>query len=236
MRRIVVAAMLAVSVLSALPAWAEAPQDFVDRIAAAYQAPNRFDALRELFYFDGVDAATLWLYEDSIIRKSLSRHERPAIALEPLPEEFDAVNVLNGYEYRPNLDVLGFVVLDGSTKVPYGEHDGRLYLTAMVRKPAALEGPPEQDLRVKVEGRGTSAVRFTGYCDIMQSNGKTRRMTLKDDGRGEQTIAVRARFIEACEVTNLSEKGMLILRLLEGENTTFEARIHSPEKTITFIR
>lgn len=215
---------------------AESPDAFVDRVETAYRAPDKLAALKRLFYLVKFDAETLRTYEARIIGRMLGKYVDPKVALEPLPGDFDPLQVIGAYEYRPNVKPLGYLVLDGRTKVPCGDHDGRYFLTAVTRTKITPTPPPDRMLQMMVIGVGHPPVRYAGHCDIMLGNGHTRRMTLEDNGHGGNTAIITAQYIIGCHLINKSGHGALSLRLQEGDEAVFERRVVAPDSAITYRR
>lgn len=215
---------------------AESRDEFVERVHAAYRGPDKLAALKALFYLANVDAETLLTYESRIIGRMLGKYDDPTVTLEPLPHDFDPVQVIRGYEYRPNVKPLGYLVLSGRTKVPYGEHAGRYFLTAVTRTKITPTPPPDRMLQMMVIGAGHPPVRFNGHCDIMLANGKVRRMTLEDNGHGGNTAIITAQYIISCDLINKSGHGALSLRLQEAEKMVFQQRVTAPATTIAYRR
>lgn len=236
MRRAVIACLCLLVVLVGHSARAENQDAFVERVRAAFRAPDKIAALKRLFFLANVDAETLLTYERRIIGRMLGKYDDPEVTLEPLPNDFNPLQVIGAYEYRPNLKPLGFVVLAERTKVPYGEHDGRYFLTAVARSKITPTPSPDRMLQMMVIGLGHPPVRYEGYCDIMQGNGKIRRMTLEDSGHGGNTAIITAQYIASCALTNKSGRGALSLRLQEGEAVVFQRRVAAPETEITYQR
>lgn len=218
------------------PAAAGTRSAFAERIAEAFRAADKTAALKTLFYLEGVDAESLVMYEQRIIGRILVRHETPTIGFEDLPADFDPTYVSNGYEYRPNIVPLGFVVINGKTRVVFGRHEGRLYFAGVSRTAVSPDGPPDRLVQMMAVGMAHPPVRFEGFCDVMQSNGRLKRVALADEGRGNTTVAMMAQHIAACELTMLSGEGALSLTLREGEADIFVRRIAPPETTITYRR
>ncbi len=238
MRRAALACLALVCLLAAAPApaAAEIPEDFVKRVQAAYRSADKTAALRALFRLEGVDPETLAMYDGRIIGRMMAKYDNPSVGLAPLGEDFVAVQVMRGYEYRPNLTVLGYVVIDGNTHVPYGAHQGRHYFTAMTRKAILPAPPPDKMLQMLVMGLDSRAVRFEGWCDVMLANGQLRRMAVEDGGAGGRTVMIMAQHVAACEIANRSGRGALQLRILEGQTEIFKTRIEPPETTLTYRR
>lgn len=218
------------------PAHADTRDAFAARVTQAYAAKNKTAALKTLFYLKGVDPQTLDMYEKRIIGRMLGKYDRPSVAFEPLPKDFNPVQVAGGYEYRPNIPLKGYLVLNAKTRVPYGQKNGRYYITAMTRRAVKPGGPPDKTLQMMLIGTGHPPVRYEGHCDVMQSNGKARRMRFEDAGRGNNTMIITARHIVRCDVRNLSGRGSLSLRLLEGQNTIFAKRVEAPQTAIAYRR
>ncbi len=223
-------------VLAALPARAEDRDRFAERIGAAFQAGDKAVALKKLFHLDGVDAETMATYDKLIIGRMLADFDAPTVAFEPLPSDFDPVYVRDGYEFRPNLPLSGFAVLNGRTRIAYGERDGRFYFTGTTKTAVNPGGPPDRMLQMMVLGIGAPPVRYSGHCAVMQSNGRLKRMTLEDSGVGNTTAIIMAQHIESCELTKQSPQGTLKLRLQEGEAVSFERRIARDGATIRYRR
>lgn len=236
MRTFALIAAVLLSPFLAVHAHADTPEQFVERVKAAFQHTDKSAALKRLFYLDDVDPETLKMYESRIIGRMLAKYDRPSVALEPLPTDFDPVQVIDGYEYRPNVEVVGYLVLEGKTRVPYGRREGRHYITAMTRRAVNPGGPPDKMLQMMVIGLANPPVRFEGHCDVMQSNGQSRRMKLEDNGHGNRTVIVMAQRIEGCTVVNVSGRGTLSLTLTEGDAEIFKERIEAPETEILFAR
>ena len=214
----------------------EAIEAFLARVEAAYAAPDRKTAMTELFYLEGVDEKSRETYDTLLIPRLLRGHDAPTIGTEPVPDDFDPLYVLNGYEYRPNLAPLGYVVIDDTSKAVYGQHDGRFYFVGTTRAAVNPEGPPDKMLQMMLVGMASPPLNYTGHCDVMQSNGKTKRMTLEDNGNGNTTAIIMGQYIERCEVTNDSVRGTLWLRLQEDEETVFDERIETPATRLTYRR
>ena len=234
--RTLTAGLLVVLVVAG-PARADEPiEDFLARVEAAYAAPDPAAAMTELFHLDGVDAQSREVYDKKIIPLLLRGHDAPAVGTEPVSDDFDPVYVLNGYEYRPNLTPLGYVVIDDKTRMVYGRHDGRYVFVGTARTAVNPDGPPDRMLQMMLVGIAHPPVNYTGYCDVMQSNGKTKRMELEDSGNGNTTAIIMGQYIERCEVTNDSGRGSLSLRLQEGEETVFDERAETPATRHSYRR
>ena len=218
------------------PVTAEELSDFAERISTAYLAADRPTALMNLFYMNGVDDETRTMYEQRSVPLTLGRHEDPRISFEPLPGGFTGLYVADGYEYQPNLKLLGYAVLDGKTRAPYGEQAGRYYFTGMTRTLVNPNTLPDVTLQMIVIGFGVPAVEFTGFCDVMQSNNETRRIAIKDNGYGNNTVALRAQYIDQCRVVNESGHGSLQLRLVEDGRDIFVESIEASESLIAYQR
>ncbi len=242
--------VLAALILSASAAPAGADQsaaleaELTARIAAAYRAADKTAALLALFHLAGVDPETRAIFERLHAGRLLARYEAPDVAFEPLPEDFDPLQVAAGYEYRPNLELLGTVVLrehgeesGRNTRIPYGLHGGRYLFTGMTRTAVNPDAPPDKALQMIVIGRAVPPPRFKGFCDVMQSNGRSRRMAIEDNGYGNRTLIVTAQYLERCELTSaLSGDDWLSLRLLEDDREILVRRIEAPETTISWRR
>jgi hypothetical protein len=186
---------------------AETVDDFLARVTRAYASPEKHSALRDLFYMEGMDADTIEMYDSRIIDRMLGKYETPSLTVEPLPADFDPLQVGGGYEYRPNLAPLGYVVVGGRTRALYGQRGDNFYL-----------------------------VGFDGHCDVLLANSSVKRVRLHDEGLASKTMMVTGVRIETCELHNLSDQGSLMLRLLEGDDQIFDRQVDFPEKSISFTR
>lgn len=222
----------------ALPANAgvqDLQRDFRERIEAAYRQPDpgaRAAALENLFYRQGLDKSTDALLDRTVQQLLKSAHGQ--IRFTALPGDMDPVHVLNGYEYRPNLAPLGQVVLTASgappgnaTYILYGKHpeQDRFMFPATVRKAINPGAPEDKLLQILAVGIGNPPVAFSGWCDITLSNGATQRVTLRDNGAGNQSRMLRGQKIDTCELRREGGDGSLSLRLLEGQKQIFLQRI-----------
>ncbi len=242
--------VLAALILSTSAAPAAADQsaaleaELTARIAAAYRAADKNAALLALFHLAGVDPETRAIFERLHVGRMLARYEAPDVAFEPLPDDFDPLQVAGGYEYRPNLELLGYVVLrvhgeagGRNTRIPYGLHGGRYLFTGVTRTAVNPDAPPDKTLQMIVIGLAAPPPRFKGFCDVMQSNGQSRRMSIEDNGHGNRTIIVTAQYLERCELTSeLSGGDWLSLRLLENDREIFHERIEAPESSLSWRR
>lgn len=220
--------------IAPLPAAAETAEDFIRRIEAAYAAPDKAAALRALYYFEGMDDATRQMYEDRIIGRHMMKIETPAVLLEPLPGDFNPLQVGGGFEYRPNLEPLGYVVLNGKTRALYGRHGETYYLAGVIRTPVTDPVGAEVMLQMIVMGFGSPQIRFAGYCDLLLANGNMFRAKLSDEGQGSRTMLVTGVKIQSCELKNQSDHGSMKVLLLEGDNRIFENQVDHPETLIVF--
>ena len=50
---------------------------------------------------------------------------------------------------------------------------------------------PDRMLQMMLVGMASPPVNYTGHCDVMQSNGKIKRMELEDNGHGNTTAGSR---------------------------------------------
>lgn len=231
-----VVAVVAFAIMAPFTARAETLDEFLARVAQAYASPDKQAALRDLFFMEGMDAELVKMYDDRIIGRMLGKHDSPSFAVEPLPADFDPVQVGGGYVYRPNLEPLGYVVIGEKTRAVYGRRDGRYYLAGVVRTPIENPVGPEQMLQMIVLGFGHPPVRFDGHCDVLLANRSVKRIRLHDEGLTSKTMMATGVRIEACELHNLSDQGAVMLRLLEGDDQIFDRQVEFPENTISFAR
>ena len=215
---------------------AESAGGFVNRVQAAYAAQDKKAALRALYYLEGMDAETLRMFEDRILARLLLKNESPNTVLEPLPDDFQPIQVGGGFEYRPNLEPLGFVALDGKTRVLYGRKGDRYYLVGIIRTPVTDPAGPEVMLQMIVLGMGNPQISFDGHCSVLLANRDIKRVRLHDEGMTSKTMMVVGVRIETCELRNLSGQGSVMLRLLEGDDQIFDRQVDFPETGIAFSR
>lgn len=215
---------------------AETVDDFLTRVAQAYASPNKHAGLRELFYMEGMDAETAEMYDSRIIDRMLGKYDEPSLAIEALPADFDPVQVGGGYEYRPNLEPLGYLVVGGKTRALYGRHGDRYHLVGVVRRPVENPVGPEKMLQMIVLGFNYPQISFDGHCDVLLANNSVKRVRLNDEGLASKTMMVTGVRIEACELRNLSAQGAVMLRLLEGDDQIFDHQVEFPQNTISFAR
>ncbi len=221
----------------------DSPADFEARLEAAFadgDVDERATRIRALFHPDGVDEVTGGLLDRA--SQLLARTSQPAITFVPPDAEAAFLSVLDGYEYTPNLMPEGYVVLTppdaepgNETRIPFARRaDGFYVLPSVVRVLVNPDAKPDKQLQMIVIGNASPPVTFEGWCDLALSNGTVDRVVLGDQGAGNQTRIQRGQRIEACEITNTSERGNLSLRLLEGETLLFEQHIEAPEFRISY--
>jgi len=214
---------------------AETLDDFANRVRSAFAASNQHQAVRSLFSLQGMDEEVIALYDKRTI-PLLLRRPAEMVTFEELPADFRGEYVQQGYEYRPNLKPLGYLVLNGKTRVPYGKVDERYYITGMSRKQVNANPPAEITVQVNVFGFSTPPVRYSGSCEILQSNGKTVTMAIEDTGIGNNTMAMNAVRIESCQATKQSGDGPLTMRVLEADVVLFEQQVNDIGASLIFNR
>ncbi|MDH3739166.1 MAG: hypothetical protein OER92_08220 [Alphaproteobacteria bacterium] len=228
----------------AVPAHADvATETFKARIEAALAIGDdakRSAAVGALFHQQDLGAWSQSLVERVIgIIAKKAGHEISFIALAP---DADLIHVVDGYEYRPNLEPLGQVVFTdpaaepgNNTKVLYGRPAGedRLFFPLTVRRLVNPEAPPDKQLQMITIGISFPPSTFEGWCDIALSNNTVKRVKIDDQKMGNQTLILRGQSIEACEITNTSS-GPLSLRLYEDDREIFLEQIDTPQTTISY--
>lgn len=209
--------------------------EFVQRIERAFSHADKQAGIASLFHLENMDAEVRALYDQytfpMLVKKTLKD-----VGFAALPVDFHMMYVREGYEYRPNLEPLGLVVINGRTKIPYGEHDGRYVFIGMQRTLVNADPPVEKTVQVMVYGVASEPVRFKGSCEVMQSNGETLQMQIEDNGHGNKTVAMNAVRVEACRVRNTSGDGQLTMRILEADEVIFDRKIEAPELELSFKR
>lgn len=217
---------------------AESLNTFKSRIETAFADPDTTVAVTGLFYREGLDREMDAMLERTV--QQLIGLEEVDVRFLPIPEEARTVGVVDGYEYRPNLEVVGYVSLGenrigGTTKAPYGQApDGRYFLTATTRTLVNPDARADKQLQINVVGIGHPAVTFEGWCDVLLSNKSTIRRPLTDSGNGNHSLIMRGQEVQRCEVTNTSARGILFLKVIEDKEVIFEDRIEAPDKTIIY--
>lgn len=217
---------------------AESMDTFKSRIEAAFADEDTTAAVTRLFYRENLDQEMSAMLDRTVQR--LISLEQVDVQFLPVPEDAQLIGVVDGYEYRPNLEVLGYVSLGknrmgGTTKAPYGQApDGRYFLTATTKTLVNPDASPDKQLHMIVVGIGHPAVTFKGWCDVLLSDKSTTRRPLTDSGNGNHTLIMRGQAIQECQVTNTSSRGILSLKLMEDQELIFEERIESPDNTIIF--
>jgi hypothetical protein len=215
-----------------------------DRIARAFQEQAghlRIDKFSGLFFPAGLDDVTTGFADRAI--NMLAKTHRRDIGFEGLPKDQDFIHIIDGFKYEPNLTPIGYVVLTSpdddpgnNTKIPFGLHpDGGHYIfPSTIRTLVNADAAPDRQLQMLAMGISHPALTFTGWCDILLSDMSTKRITLDDQGIGNQTKIMRGQKITGCEVVSTSQGGALVLKLMVNSETIFDGRIDSPEKTLVY--
>ena len=217
---------------------------FKAQISAALaigNAEKRTAAVRSLFYRGDLDEWSEKLAERTAAR--LAKLQGRDVSFAPLEATSETLHVINGYEYRPNLEPIGYVVFTdpaaapgNNTKVFYGRpnKDRGYYLPLTVRRLVNPDAPPDKQLQMIAIGLAHPPLTFEGWCDIALSNNTVKRLPLDDQNIGNQTRIIRGQSIERCEVENTAGRGSLSLRLYEGDQLIFQRQVDSPEATIRY--
>lgn len=108
----------------ALVSHAESLDTFKSRIETAFTSQDTTTAVTRLFYSENLDREMSAMLDRTVQR--LIELEKVTVQFLPVPEDAQLVAIVDGYEYRPNLEVLGYVSLGknrigGTTKTPYGQ-------------------------------------------------------------------------------------------------------------------
>ncbi|NKB49748.1 MAG: hypothetical protein GKS02_10365 [Alphaproteobacteria bacterium] len=245
MRALLIVLIAAISTAFAPSARADAATDaFKARIEAALaigDEAGRSAAVGALFNQVAVDDWSKSLVDRVIAIVAKKRgHD---ISFIPLSPDTELLHVVDGYEYRPNLEPLGQVVFTdpaadpgNDTKVLYGSRagDGQLFFPLTVRVLVNQDAPPDKQLQILTIGSAHPPATFEGWCDIALSNNTVTRITLDDQDVGNQTRIMRGQSIEACEVTNTGGRGGLSLRLYEDDREIFLEQIEVPDAVINY--
>lgn len=232
--------LILMAVLLAGALSAETLDDFKARIESAVSKPTeseRAAAIEALYYTSGTDEQTRGFMNRAV--GMMARRQGPTVSFTPLDPDFPMVNVLNGYEYRPNLQPLGLVKLSGdeqggSSQLPYAKHGDQYVFPATVRRLVNANAMPDSTLQIITIGMANPPLTFTGWCDVRLSDNSIQRRNISDNGVGNNTLVFHGQAFKACEVRNTAGRGSLSLRLLVGDDTVFERRATYPEAAIHY--
>jgi hypothetical protein len=232
------------------PAWAtgvvtepdklERFHDEIDAALAVEGEAARIAAVENLFHLDGLDdwERALAMHLAAQVSALAGQH----VTFDPLEADDPLVQVSEGYEYRPNLNVLGRVVFtdaQGQTTdlffgQPTGQPEAAYRFAATERTLVAPDAPPDKGLEILVVGLNGETPQFAGWCDVALSNGKTRRVPLTDEGAGNVSYYLEGQAIEVCDLDKLSDEGLLSLRLLADGAQIFKQRLEGGAGRITY--
>ncbi len=230
--------VLSLFIITPYSATAETIDAFISKIEKAFSiadVENRKQAMLELFYLPNADGEDIKMYHDRIIDKRLGKLEAPKLGTEALPEDFVMSYVNNGIEFKATLTPVGMLTFNEKMKIPYGKKpDGNFALAGMLKHNVIANAPEDVVLNMMVMGMGNPPVRFSGYCDVMQANNKTRRMTFEDNNNGNNTLATWAQYVHSCEVKKLSTHGTLQLRITAGDTDIFKKVISEKDRKIIY--
>jgi len=169
-------------------------------------------ALEALFYFKGVDQQTREQFSLNVIDQVLMKYVDPV------------------------LDIT-LVVLNGLTRLAYGEANGRLFFAASTRTVVNPHAAKDIDLSILVIGSvSPERVKFKGQCRILLSNNKEQVLDVDDQGLGSYSLTVPGQKINACEITRSSPRGKIQLILSEGEREVFKSEFSETDQPVTFLR
>lgn len=219
----------------ALDAAAEDLEAFRTRIFAASEAEDAHGAMLALIFTDGMDQ-----WESDLAGRTAERLagiESADVSFEPLPDDFEEVNVVDGAELRAYPTPEGLVTFSresgATSSIPYGREQGRYWIIG-TRRTVVAEGVEDATLQILAMGFASPPAEFQGWCDVLLSNGEVRRVEVDDQGIGNQTRIVRGQAINACELRNTGGRGALSLRLLVDSEEVFEGRAEMPEEIVRY--
>jgi len=158
-RRITLIGLIAFSLLAfPLPGYADTLEAFKIRIESAFLAPEKPVAVQRLFYQQDLTQEMQVMLTRMV--GHIIRRQQATVNFVPIPKEAQLVAVVDGYEYRPNLEVVGYADIGkndmgGTTQVPYGlSPDGRYYFTATTKTLVNPHAKPDKQLQMVAIGMG----------------------------------------------------------------------------------
>jgi hypothetical protein len=198
-------------------------------------------AFWELFNLEGVPDDLKAIMKKHAM-KPLMASEVNDIVYEPPPEGFRSEYVVDGFQYRANLKVLGRVKITykrsaeagvTGTSIPYGQKGDRFLFIGTTKEKLPGDLPPSKQIQVIVMGMGHPPVTFEGYMIYLQG-GKPVRDKIEDMGSGNVTKIVRGEAITYLEVRRTSPKGTMKVWVMENDDTLFETEHLDTDQPIRF--
>jgi len=233
--------------ISAIPLYADQAkqQEFENRMISAFESKDDGASFLNLFYLEGADDE----YKEfcNNMAKESENEDPPQITFEKLSADYNPISILDGYEYKLNLKPLGKITLkfgekNASISIPYGEKNREYYFAGRTKTLVNPDAKPDKQLIMMVYGQAPPSLKFDGYCNIMQSNNKTKKLMLSGHLESENQAAaskvksIAGQYIEKCEINNTSQSKILGLRLQEDGQTIFEHQIELPETKIIYLK
>jgi hypothetical protein len=152
----------------------------------------------------------------------MTNHEWTAVKLAPLPDDFQATNVVNGIRYRPSVAVTGWIVVEFTPKgnaaqLPYGKSGDAYYLSCNVEE--KIPGPVTKSKIINIEVMGVADPgTFSGNYVFVQS-GNEIKQNIRNRG-----ASFYGDYVKSCTVQKTTGSDDSIqLTITEDGKTVFES-------------
>jgi hypothetical protein len=152
----------------------------------------------------------------------MTNHEWTAVKLAPLPDDFQATNVVNGIRYRPSVAVTGWIVVEFTPKgnaaqLPYGKSGDAYYLSCNVEE--KIPGPATKSKIINIEVMGVADPgTFSGNYVFVQS-GNEIKQNIRNRG-----ASFYGDYVKSCTVQKTTAcDDSIQLTITEDGKTVFES-------------
>ena len=145
----------------------------------------------------------------------MTNHEWTAVKLAPLPDDFQATNVVNGIRYRPSVAVTGWIVVEFTPKgnaaqLPYGKSGDAYYLSCNVEE--KIPGPVTKSKALSITVMGTEDMKsISGSCVLVQ-NGTEYKHNISERG-----TSFFGDYIKSCTVQKTADDGETMQMTIEED-------------------
>ena len=204
-------------------------------VEAALRAKDT-NAFLSLFNWQGVSTDTNSRVSKQFMSQMMSGvalQEMASVKLIPLPNNSRLTNELDGIRYRPNVEVVGMIVVEfaqkgNSMQMPYGKMGDAYYLSSTVEE--KIPGPFTKAKLINIMVMGMVDIgKFTGSYVVVR-NGKEINETIPNRG-----IGFYGDYLKSCTVKKTADNDDSIqLTIEEDGKKIFESEEHTNRTPIVY--
>ena len=161
------------------------------------------------------------------------------VTLKPLPTGIELTNEVGGVRYRPNIPVVGLIVVEGvkpgnTMQIPYGEQDGKFYLPGTVKEVFDAHAPKSKVLNIMITSASAQETNILNGTYVYLNGGKevTKTVCLTNS----MSYGFRGDGIKSCKFTKDSSDGFMELTIREDEKEVFDSDMVKNTNAISYVK